>query len=402
MATDTNVILNIPFDETDGSTTAYDYSSNRADGKVINAGFTKGKQGNCIKFDGSGHCDIEQDVINLNGDFTLLAWLKRTAFPDGFSGKNIGVFARWDDINGYTQEFFELNADTWGYWALVKKGKVLSVYIDTQLVKTITLPAQPTGIALLQDLYSTNYGCGCLGEVKVYNIALTADEIAESLSSIAQLAYSIDYKDFKNWDIYVSDSKGLLDRPKIKAPYSIDWPDYHGEIIDLDSKRIEAREITLECFMKASGKIDFVNKLNDFLDVFSQDGTQRLMVDIHPTKPLLYEVYNESGIAIDKRWNDNLMVGTFSLKLKEPDPVKRIVRHQRISDDTKTLAITLTSEKAITIYWGDGTKSEDVYGTGVTVTHTYNNNGIYYAILCGVIEDITNFTTNGIIVWNKL
>ena len=113
MATDTNVILNIPFDETDGSTTAYDYSSNRADGKVINAGFTKGKQGNCIKFDGSGHCDIEQDVINLNGDFTLLAWLKRTAFPDGFSGQKIGVFARWDDINGYTQEFFELNADTW-------------------------------------------------------------------------------------------------------------------------------------------------------------------------------------------------------------------------------------------------------------------------------------------------
>jgi hypothetical protein len=241
-----------------------------------------------------------------------------------------------------------------------------------------------------------------LDEVKVYNIALTADEIAESLSSIAQLAYSIDYKDFKDWDIYVSDSKGLLDRPKTKAPYSIDWPDYHGEIIDLDSKRIEAREITLECFMKASGKLDFVNKLNDFLDVFSQDGTQRLMVDIHPTKPLLYEVYNESGIAIDKRWNDNLMVGTFSLKLKEPDPVKRIVRHQRISDDTKTLSITLTSEKAITIYWGDGTKSEDVYGTGVTVTHTYNNNGIYYAILCGVIEDITNFTTNGIIVWNKL
>ena len=102
--------------------------------------------------------------------------------------------------------------------------------------------------------------------------------------------------------------------------------------------------------MKANGKVDFVTKLNDFLDIFSRPNTQRLMVDIHPTKPLLYEVYNENGVAINKRWNDDLMVGTFTLKLKEPDPVKRIVRHQRLSNDTKTLTITLTSKKAVTIF----------------------------------------------------
>ena len=28
--------------------------------------------------------------------------------------------------------------------------------------------------------------------------------------------------------------------------------------------------------------------------------------------------------------------------------------------------------------------------------------GIYYAIVAGVIEDITSFQTNGIVVWNKL
>lgn len=217
-----------------------------------------------------------------------------------------------------------------------------------------------------------------------------------------QLTYSIDGTDFKNWDIYVSESLGLLDRPKMKTPISVDWPDYHGEIVDLENKVLQPREITLNCFMKANGKIDFVTKLNKFLDVFSKSGTQRLRLDIDPTKPLIYEVYNENGIAINKRWNDDLMVGTFTLKLKEPDPVKRIVRHQRLSNDTKTLTITLTSTKAVTIFWGDGTQTNDVYGTDVTTSHEYASDGIFYAVIAGVIEDITDFSTNGNIVWNKI
>ena len=43
---------------------------------------------------------------------------------------------------------------------------------------------------------------------------------------------------------------------------------------------------------------------------------RRLVIDI--IKPL-YEVYCKDG-AISKKWNDNLMVGTFKLKLIEPEP----------------------------------------------------------------------------------
>ena len=56
----------------------------------------------------------------------------------------------------------------------------------------------------------------------------------------------------------------------------------------------------------------------------------------------------------------------------------------------------------ITIFWGDGTKTEDVYGENVTVKKDYSTEGIYYTIVAGVIEDITDFGTNGIVVWNKL
>ena len=402
MANDNNLILNMPFDEPNGSTVAYDYSQSRADGTVVLSNFVSGRQGNCIEFTGEGYCEIPRNLINLSGSFSLLAWLKRKDFPDGFTGRKIGFFVRWEDINGFRETWVNLSTDSWGYFAVVKEGLNIYLYLDTQLIETITLPANPTGFAFLQDIYSTENGYGFVDEVKVYNAPLSQEEIAEQLNSVAQLEYFIDGINFRNWDIRVADSDGVLDKPKLKSPLKITWDDYHGEVVDLQNKRLEAREITLDCFMKADGKMDFITKLNSFLDMFQKDGTQRLMVDVHPTKPLLFEVYNEAGIEIKKRWRDDLMVGTFKLKLREPDPVKRVVRHQRISEATKTLSITVSSNKALTVFWGDGTKTENVYGENVTVKKDYLTEGIYYAIVAGVIEDITNFSTNGIIVWNKL
>lgn len=397
-----NLILNIPFDEPAGSLIAYDYSRNRADGTVIGAEFVAGKNGNAIKFNGTGHCDIEKNPINLNEDFSLLAWLKRSDFPDELTGKKIGFFLCWDEIGAYKEQWFNINSNAWGYWAIVKKGLEIKIYLDTQLIGNITLPAHPSGFSLIQDIYSYNNGYGYLDEVKAYSKALTESDILSTLNKSAQLSYSIDGIDFKNWDIHVSESNGILDRPKLKPGLKIEWDDYHGEMVDINNKRVEAREITLNCFMRASAKMEFVTKLNEFLDIFSRDGTQRLMVDIHPIKPLLYEVYNESGVTISKRWNDDLMVGTFSLKLKEPEPVKRVVRHQKRDESSKTLTISISTPKMVTIHWGDGTRSESIYGDNKTITHDYADNGIYYAIISGVIERIEEFNTNGIIVFNKI
>ena len=117
---------------------------------------------------------------------------------------------------------------------------------------------------MLQDIYSTENGYGYINDFKTYNKALTNAELRESAAP-SSLSYSLDGIDFKAWDIYVSESNGLLDRPKLKPGLKIDWDDYHGEIIDLKNKRVEAREITLNCFMKATGKVDFVNKLKPLL-----------------------------------------------------------------------------------------------------------------------------------------
>jgi hypothetical protein len=401
MASDTDIILNMPFDEPAGSQRAYDYSKNRADGTVVDSAFVPGLQGNCIEFSGNGYCQIPQNVIPIAGNFTLLAWLMRGDVPDGFTGKQVGFFFAWNDINGFRERWINLTSG-WHYIAVTKEGLTVRIYLNEQLIDTLTLPVQPAGFGILQDIYFTERGYGLVDEVKAYDIALSQSEIGELLNSVSQLSYSIEGVNFKDFGITVSESSGVLDRPKLKSPFKVDWPDYHGEVIDLTQKRVEAREVELKCWMKASGKMDFIEKLNRFLAIFQADGTQRLAIEVHPTKPLLFEVYNESGVSISKRWSDELMTGTFSLKLKEPEPVKRVVRHQRIDEATKTLTITLTTAKAVTIHWGDGAKDYDVFGSSITVSHSYSEDGIFYAVIAGVIEDIADFSTNGILVWNRI
>ena len=403
--TDQNLILNLPFDEAPGATIAYDYGQNRYDATVVGATFAEGKQGNCIDFKGDGTATISRDILNLAANFTILAWVKVTPFADGYSGRSLGVFCNTGQLEGYADLWFDIDPGTWGFITIKKSGNRIEVYLDTKLKGTITVPYTMTGISLLQDLYGTPYAFADLDEVKIYDRVISDGEIEELLNTISQLEYYLDGVNLKDFGIRVESSKGVLDLPKMKTPASNDWPDYHGKVIDLTAKRYEEREITLNCWVKATGKMDFVERVNKLNDILRKDGTARLMISIHPIKPLVYEVYNDDGVAHDKKWHDNIMMGTFTLKLKEPDPVKRVVRHQRTSAATAAVSVAFKSDKMVNIYWGDGTVTEDLYGdhTGNNaVAHTYATNGIYYIVIGGVIEEITDFSTTGIIIWSRL
>jgi hypothetical protein len=488
MAYEANIILDLSFDQPAGTSTVTDTSPSGVVGNVVDCEFVPGENGtNCVEFDGQGYVDIEEDIIPVSGNFTILARLKYTPLLDGTKfgfRANLGVI-------GSNEVWLNIPSDTWGNLAIVKEDLTVRIYWNAELLETITLPAQPLGISFVQNT-DVEYGVGNMATVKAYNVAIPIEETPEpepvyeisvqptTINFIAEgsealftvtatkdggpvgievnkpswvvvdlntskitananngyarvgsvlfrpvggnvtatisitqeaasnpadtgnaLEYYLNGVNFKDWDIYVSESTGVLDRPKLKAPPKVDWDDYHGEVVDLRNKRVGAREITLHCFMKATGKVDFATKLSSFLDVFGQDGTQRLTIEIDPKKPLIYEVYNESGVSISKRWRDELMVGTFTLKLQEPDPVKRIVKFTHTATGT-THTITLTSNKVVTVYWGDGTKTDDIYGNQVSVSHTYPANGDYFAVITGVIEDITDFATNGETVWNKL
>lgn len=402
---DTDLLLNLPFDEAGASPIAYDYATGRHDATVDAATFIPGRQGNCIHFDGAGTATIDADVVNLAGDFTLLAWIKPTAQQEGETRARLGFLFNTPGLDGALTSWLEFAASTWYYIAISKEGNTVTLYVDTQRAAVITLRGELTGFGLIQDYYSTENALADIDEVKLYGVPLSAEDITESLNSVKMLEYYINGVNFKDLDIRVSSSNGVLDLPKLKTPHSIDWPDYHGEIIDLDDKRVEARTITLNCWMRATGKIDFVQKVNQLYRHFMTDGTARLMIAIHPTKPLVYEVYAPDGISHDKRWHDDKMIGTFTLKLKEPDPVKRVLRHMRNAPATAKVTVAFKSDKIVTIHWGDGTTNTDLWGdyTGEkAITHTYTADGTYYPIIAGVVEQITDFSTNAIIVWDMI
>lgn len=397
-----NIIFQMPFDESDGALTAYDYSSNRADGTVNGAHFVAGKNGNAISFAGEDTCEASKNILpNLSVDFSVLAWVQPAERTAGSPSKLIWLI-NFAGLENFIEFDFEAKPGSWYSVALIKHGTVYDFYVNSALIKSITKAGTPTGVSLNQDCYSGEYGFGLLDDVKVFNVALSQADLMDEISSVKNIAYLVDGIDFKTFGVFVSGSDGILNRPKQKTPASISWDNYHGESVDLAHKFYEPREITLSCFIKAESKIDFITQLARFEQQFDKVGTQRLVIDVHPVKPLIYEVYCKDAIEVTKEWNDNLMVGTFKLKLTEPEPVKRILKHIRISDATKQCSITLTSRKYVNIYWGDGTVDYDVSGTDKTVTHNYETNGDYFPVITGCIDEISQFTTNAIVIWEKI
>lgn len=397
-----NVILNLPFDESAGASVAYDYSKSRADGQVYGATFVAGKNGNAIKFSGNDTCEVSDNIMsNMAMEFSMLLWVQSTEIESGTPKKLIWLL-NFTGMENYVEIPVEAKSGTWFSLALTRKGSVFKFYVNSSLIQTVNNAGTLRGVSLNQDYYGGDYGLGLLDDVKFYNVALSQSDTISELSNSKVQAYWLDGVDFKTYGVYVSDSEGVVSRPKLKSMASVSWDNYHGESVDLQHKFYEPREITLSCFIKADSKNDFITKISAFEQLFDNPGTNRLMIDVHPIKPLIYEVYCKDEIAVSKKWNDALMVGTFKLKLIEPEPVKRILKHIRVSEATKTCTITLTSDKLVNIYWGDGSVDYDISGEDVAISHDYSQNGDYFPVITGCIDEITDFTTNAIVVWNKL
>ena len=225
------------------------------------------------------------------------------------------------------------------------------------------------------------------------------------------MEYYVDGVNFKTHGVEVSKANGLLDELERKEPLRVDWDGAHGEVIDLSRPHWNRREISLECFIVASSNTAFVRSLNRFMAQFRKAGTQRLTCEYAGTvKPLEYDVYRDEKVEVDKNWNDELMVGTFTLVLIEPQPIKMVLKHICQSANS-TAWFQCQTYKMLTVSWGDQdtsctvndtdsrTKSTNLHGTPIKVAHTYAAAGEYDIVIHGNIEEITDFTTNCILVY---
>lgn len=140
------------------------------------------------------------------------------------------------------------------------------------------------------------------------------------------------FETFQSLGVFVAGSKGLTDLPKPKTQLKNEWNDRDGYNIDLTRRTYQQREITLECWIKASGYVDFVNKTNAFCNRWmtqgAGSGVQYLKVELDSTRrdgALHFMVYLDGGVAYNKKWHEGQMVGTFNIKLIEAEPLKTVI-----------------------------------------------------------------------------
>jgi hypothetical protein len=401
-------IIHLPMNESDNSSRAYDYSPNRNDGIVSGgANFVLGKSGKAINFTGNGaRCDVAMQSTQfiLSSSFTFAAWVCANQLSVGSPTKFIVMFA-FAGVENYHNYEVKIIPGAWYHIAMVRDGYSYIIYVNGVAMHTFTHTGTLTGFSINQDCYSGDLGVGKVDEVVAVQSALPAIEILGLMSTGTKQAYTIDGVDFKDFGVFVSDSDGIIDRPKIKTPRVDVWDNYHGEVVDMNHIYLEPRAITLSCFIKAGNRAEFLDKVFRFEQMFDSAGLHRLMIDVG-AKPLVYNVYCSDTIAVSKKWNDALMVGTFKLKLTEPEPVKRVLKHY-VTDNagTEVCAVTIKSAKYLNIYWGDGSVDYDVCGdssTAQTIAHTYAAVGEYYPVITGCIDEIVSFDTTSIIVWDKL
>lgn len=389
-------ILDIPFDEPDGSTIAYDYAPGGHHAQIEAGRFIPGKFGNCVYFPAEGKAEVFNPVVNYAADFTVDVWVKADSLPEGPT-KTWALFKFPGPDNFISIDLFT-PMTYWQNVAVVQKGYNISVWVDGVKKGEFTRPMVMTGFAILNNASHDTGGFCSLDRAKVYDIALTPDQIGEIIENVLQpVEFHINNINTKALGIVIESFEGLFSLPERKDPLTFDWPDYHGKVIDLVKPVVDVREMELNCWIKAASQDELISKQEQIKDIFRASGAVRLQVDAG-TKPLIFDVYHPGALDFEGRMpKHGPYASQFTLGLTEFDPVKRILK---VSGNS--VSITLSSNKLLTISWGDGTVTNNVSGEPITVTHSYTQPGDKYVSIGGVIEDIYNFSTDAVVVWGKI
>lgn len=208
---------------------------------------------------------------------------------------------------------------------------------------------------------------------------------------MSKIDYLIKGVSLRSIGVYVEQSSGWLGLPKPRAPKSEQWAEQHGSQILGRAVYYDQREITLKCFasgasVEAVGAL--IERLGQLLAPEHQGGTLRLAIEAGSTVRQ-YEVYSSDAIAPELKHRGGKVLATLSLKLIEPEPIKRVYRVAGSGAQGR-----LVSSKAVNIYWGDGTVSLDVVGVA-TLNHQYTDGkSEHLIVVSGDLRAIQSISIN--------
>lgn len=183
---------------------------------------------------------------------------------------------------------------------------------------------------------------------------------------MAELVWSLNGKYFKDFGVGISSSDGILGELKPKKQDTKDWSEYNGVALDLTKKpKYEAREFTLSGWIVGADWLTMLNNFNALFGEFRNAGKQRLLLDVFGQKTLVFDVRCEDEIELKKTFKQGKMVGMFSLKLIEHNPIKKI-----LYTDRNNLQLSFNSPKWVEVNI-DG--KIDVYKGTVNINKALTN-----------------------------
>ncbi|MBD2753761.1 hypothetical protein [Spirosoma validum] len=397
-------ILDIPFNETPGSTVAQDYAPGHHNAQVVDGNFIVGRNHRAARLNADGYAEIASSIVPLSGIFTMSLWIKAEITATGpgaswclfvFAGENRVLYL--DLASPLT---------IWSYLVIQQEADRARAYVNGHNTDVQLFPSgwgKPIGVAVINDVTTSYTGNATVEDLLIYNQIVDdglptdpTDPTDPQNPSYMTNTYYVDGINFRSMGVVVTKSRGMLGNLHLKEPLMMNWAGAHGLVMDLGSPRYEAREITLLCFCYGISATEFTNKIRAFRELFVKPGFRRLMRIMDNTVVLVYEVVAMKSIDEEIDWRN--LTATFTLNLLEPEPVKRVLKFS----GTGQVSITLSSPTPMNIYWGDNsTPSKDVYGSNVTRTHNYNSSGDHYISVTGVIEKLTSFSSNAQTIYDK-
>lgn len=201
-------------DETIGSTAVDSIGGN--DGNASNTTWTSGYINGGLQFNSAADSVVvpHADELSITNQLTLAAWINKSdlfgydaAVVKATTGSDLNYFlGTWennpvfgfststDNWQGYYATGTSLQTGSWYHLAATfdNAADTVNVYVDGQLAQSFSTTLEPvtnSGDVLLGRSAIGEYWPGVLDDVRIYDVALTAEEIAELAALPGPLAH---------------------------------------------------------------------------------------------------------------------------------------------------------------------------------------------------------------------